>query len=82
MKPASFSYHRARSVADAIELLCEWEDDAKIIAGGQSLVAMMAFRLARPMHLIDITHIERLSGIRRVGDALHVGAHPPRSRTW
>lgn len=74
MKPASFSYHRARSVTDAIEMLTEWEDDAKIIAGGQSLVAMMAFRLARPMHLIDITHIDGLSGIRRVGKALHVGA--------
>ncbi|UTM38033.1 FAD binding domain-containing protein [Rhodococcus pyridinivorans] len=74
MKPAAFTYHRASSVRRAVELLSELGDDAKLIAGGQSLVAMMNFRLARPEHLIDITHLPELVGIRRVGDALHIGA--------
>lgn len=74
MKPAAFTYHRAHSVAGAVELLTELGEDAKIIAGGQSLVAMMNFRLARPEHLVDITHLDGLSGIRRDGDALRVGA--------
>ncbi|MFC5952598.1 FAD binding domain-containing protein [Pseudonocardia lutea] len=74
MKPAAFEYHRARSVAGAVGLLTELGDDAKIVAGGQSLVAMMNFRLARPEHLIDITHIDGLSGIRREGDTLRIGA--------
>lgn len=74
MKPAAFTYHRASSVGRAVELLTELGDDAKLIAGGQSLVAMMSFRLARPEHLIDITHLDGLTGIKRIGDALHVGA--------
>ncbi|MCW0212289.1 MAG: FAD binding domain-containing protein [Pseudonocardia sp.] len=74
MKPAAFSYHRAHSVAGAVGLLTELGEDAKVIAGGQSLVAMMNFRLARPEHLIDITHVDGLSGIRRDGAALHLGA--------
>lgn len=74
MKPAAFEYHRARSVAGAVELLTELGDDAKVLAGGQSLVAMMNFRLARPEHLVDITHVDGLAGIERRGDALHVGA--------
>ncbi|MGE0295179.1 FAD binding domain-containing protein [Pseudonocardia sp.] len=77
MKPAAFEYHRARSVAGAVELLTELGDDAKVLAGGQSLVAMMNFRLARPEHLVDITHVTddgALAGIERRGDALHVGA--------
>jgi carbon-monoxide dehydrogenase medium subunit len=61
-------------VRRAVELLTELGDDAKLIAGGQSLVAMMSFRLARPEHLIDITHLDDLTGIKRIGDALHVGA--------
>ena len=74
MKPAAFEYHRARSVAGAVGLLTELGDDAKVVAGGQSLVAMMNFRLARPEHLVDITHIDGLSGIRREGDTLRIGA--------
>ncbi|WP_214367260.1 FAD binding domain-containing protein [Pseudonocardia sp. H11422] len=74
MKPAAFTYHRARSVAGAVGLLEELGDDAKIIAGGQSLVAMMNFRLARPEHLIDIARVPGLDHIRRDGDALRIGA--------
>ena len=55
MKPAPFSYHRARSAEEAVSLLAELGDDAKLLAGGQSLVAMMNFRLARPAALVDIS---------------------------
>jgi len=54
LKPASFAYHRAASVGEALELLAREGEDAKVIAGGQSLVPLMAFRLARPSALIDI----------------------------
>jgi CO/xanthine dehydrogenase FAD-binding subunit len=74
VKPAAFTYHRARSVSGAVGLLAELGEDAKIIAGGQSLVAMMNFRLARPEHLIDIARIPGLDTISREGDALRIGA--------
>ncbi len=74
MKPASFSYHRAHEVAEALALLADLGDEAKILAGGQSLVAMMNFRLARPAALIDITAIDGLSYLRAGQDGLHVGA--------
>ncbi|OZM81242.1 xanthine dehydrogenase family protein subunit M [Pseudonocardia sp. MH-G8] len=74
MKPAAFTYHRARTIPGAVGLLDELGDDAKVIAGGQSLVAMMNFRLARPEHLIDIARIPGLDAITRDGDALRVGA--------
>lgn len=74
MKPAAFTYHRARTVAGVVELLAELGDDAKVIAGGQSLVAMMNFRLARPEHLVDIARVPGLDHIRREGDTLRIGA--------
>jgi CO/xanthine dehydrogenase FAD-binding subunit len=74
VKPAAFTYHRAHTVSGAVGLLAELGDDAKIIAGGQSLVAMMNFRLARPEHLIDIARIPGLDTISRDGDALRIGA--------
>ena len=81
MKPAAFRYHRARDVDDATALLAELGDDAKVIAGGQSLVAMMNFRLARPGHLVDIAGLRELAylgvdanGPRRRGGALRIGA--------
>ena len=74
MKPAAFSYHRARDVVGAVGLLAELGDDAKIIAGGQSLVAMMNYRLARPAHLVDIGRIDGLDHLRRDRDALRIGA--------
>lgn len=80
MKPAAFTYHRASSVAGAVTLLGELADeDPKVLAGGQSLVAMMNFRMARPGHLVDITHVPDLAGIRHgTGDdgrpTLRIGA--------
>lgn len=57
MKPDTFSYHVAESTAHALELLAFEGDDAKILAGGQSLIPLMNFRLARPSALIDVCHI-------------------------
>ncbi|MGY4710426.1 FAD binding domain-containing protein [Mycolicibacterium sp. CBM1] len=74
MKPASFEYHRARDVRGATELLAELGEEAKILAGGQSLVAMMNFRLARPAHLIDVGGLDALRFVRRAEDGLHIGA--------
>lgn len=74
MKPAQFDYHRARDVQGALRLLSELGEDAKIIAGGQSLVAMMNFRLARPAHLVDVGGLDALRYIRRETDGLHIGA--------
>ena len=74
MKPASFAYHRAASVEEAVALLAREGEDAKVIAGGQSLVPLMAFRLARPSALIDIARISELRYVRREDDVLRIGA--------
>jgi aerobic carbon-monoxide dehydrogenase medium subunit len=77
VKPAPFAYHRAHSVAEAVALLAELGDEAKILAGGLSLVPMMNFRLARPTALVDVTRIEGLSYLRAdpAGSAgLRIGA--------
>ncbi|WP_327674373.1 MULTISPECIES: xanthine dehydrogenase family protein subunit M [unclassified Streptomyces] len=75
MKPAPFGYHRARDIDGATRLLAELGDDAKVIAGGQSLVAMMNFRLARPGHLVDIGGLRELDGMHRdATGALRIGA--------
>ncbi|HLK75177.1 MAG TPA: xanthine dehydrogenase family protein subunit M [Streptosporangiaceae bacterium] len=73
MKPAPFAYHRARSVDEAVALLAELGDEAKILAGGLSLVPMMNFRLARPSALIDVTKITGLSYLRADGSGLRIG---------
>ncbi len=72
MKPAPFAYHRAHSVAEAVALLAELGDEAKILAGGLSLVPMMNFRLARPTALVDVSRIDGLSYLR----AAPAGADP------
>jgi carbon-monoxide dehydrogenase medium subunit len=74
VKPAPFTYHVAGDVAEAVALLTELGEDAKILAGGQSLVPMMNLRLARPSALIDITRIPGLGYLRAGPDGLHVGA--------
>ena len=66
MKPAPFAYHRAHSVAEAVALLAELGEEAKILAGGLSLVPMMNFRLARPTALVDVSRIDGLSYLRAV----------------
>jgi carbon-monoxide dehydrogenase medium subunit len=75
MKPVSFQYHTPGTVADAVALLAELApDDGRILAGGQSLVPTMAFRLARPGHLIDINGIDALNRIVTEDSALVIGA--------
>lgn len=77
MKAAPFAYHRAESVADAVGLLAEYGDDAKILAGGQSLVPMLAMRLTHFEHLVDISRIAELQGIDLIGDDVVVAAGTP-----
>ncbi len=74
MKPAPFAYHRAHSVAETVALLAELGDEAKILAGGLSLVPMMNFRLARPAALVDVTRIDGLSYLKAGPDGLRIGA--------
>jgi carbon-monoxide dehydrogenase medium subunit len=74
VKPAAFDYHRVDRVEDALARLAELGEDAKVLAGGQSLVPMMNFRLVRPPALVDITRIPDLDYVLRDGDALRVGA--------
>jgi carbon-monoxide dehydrogenase medium subunit len=74
MIPAAFDYVRASSVDDAIRLLGEHGDDAKLLAGGHSLIPMMKLRLATPATLIDITGIPQLDAIRVEGNRVTIGA--------
>jgi carbon-monoxide dehydrogenase medium subunit len=74
MIPASFDYEVADSAAHALSLLAEHGDDAKLLAGGHSLLPMMKVRLAQPAVLIDIARITELSGIRIEGDEVVIGA--------
>ncbi len=74
MKPPPFEYHRAFSAQEAVATLAELGEDAKILAGGQSLTPMMNFRLARPSALVDINNVAELDYVRRDGDVLRVGA--------
>ncbi len=75
MKPASFDYHRPASLADALALCAELGDEAKALAGGQSLVPAMNFRLARPGVLVDLNAVTSLSSIEESADGgLRIGA--------
>jgi CO/xanthine dehydrogenase FAD-binding subunit len=74
MKPAPFEYDDPQTVDDALDLLARHGDECKILAGGQSLVPLMNFRLARPARLIDLNGIESLSYIKRDGGRLVIGA--------
>jgi aerobic carbon-monoxide dehydrogenase medium subunit len=75
MKPAPFVRHAPRTVADAVEILGRVAgEDGRVLAGGQSLVPIMAFRLAKPAHLVDINDIAELGHIRNDGKALAIGA--------
>jgi carbon-monoxide dehydrogenase medium subunit len=74
MYPASFEYHAPTSVKEAIGLLGKLGDDAKLLAGGHSLVPMMKLRLAQPKHLIDLRKVPGLAGIKQDGSALVIGA--------
>lgn len=74
MKPAPFEYYRAGSVPEAVEAIARLGEEAKFLAGGQSLVPMMNFRLARPSALIDISRLDDLSYVRPAEDGLRIGA--------
>ncbi len=72
--PAPFEYERATSLRGAIAALQRLGSDARVIAGGHSLLPMMKLRLANPEHLIDINDLHELSFIRRTGDEVRIGA--------
>ena len=74
MKAAPFEYERASTIGEACALLTEHGADAKLIAGGQSLVPMMAMRLARPAVLVDINPVEEIQWIRETPQHVIVGA--------
>ena len=75
MKPAPFRYVAARSLAQALELKAEYGDEARFLAGGQSLVPTMNFRLTQPAMLIDINPLQEFAGVRKNGaDRLRIGA--------
>jgi carbon-monoxide dehydrogenase medium subunit len=75
MKPAPFTYHAPTSVDEAVALLAQWgPQDGRVLAGGQSLIPTMAFRVARPAHLIDINGIAELAGLSVEDGVLSIGA--------
>ena len=74
MKAAPFAYHRPESVKEAADMLAEFGDDAKVLAGGQSLVPMLAMRLTHFDNLIDISRVDELCGIDLDHGAVRVGA--------
>lgn len=74
MKPASFDYHAPTNVDDALALLRSHAGDARLLAGGQSLLPMMNFRLARPSAIVDLNRIPGLAYIERDGNVVRIGA--------
>jgi carbon-monoxide dehydrogenase medium subunit len=74
MIPPSFQYHAPGTVDDAIALLSQYGDEAKLLAGGHSLLPMMKLRFAEPEHLVDINNIESLKGIREENGEIVIGA--------
>jgi carbon-monoxide dehydrogenase medium subunit len=74
MYPAQFDYHTPGSIKEALDLLGKHKDDAKLLAGGHSLLPAMKFRLARPAHLVDLRKVPGLSGIKEDGGTLVIGA--------
>jgi aerobic carbon-monoxide dehydrogenase medium subunit len=74
VKPAPFTYHRATSTREAVDMLTAVADDASVLAGGQSLVPLMNFRVAQPAHLVDINFVDELDYIRVDDGWLAIGA--------
>jgi carbon-monoxide dehydrogenase medium subunit len=74
VKPAAFEYHAPESTSDVVALLREHGDDAKVLAGGQSLVPMLALRLTRFPHLVDVNRVRELDGVEQQNGMLGVGA--------
>ena len=74
MIPASFAYHRPRSLQDAIGLLAEHGENVRVVAGGHSLIPMMKLRLAKPEHLVDLQDLTELRGMSSEPGTLVIGA--------
>jgi carbon-monoxide dehydrogenase medium subunit len=74
MYPSPFRYHRASSLADASRILAELGEEARPLAGGQSLIPLMKLRLAAPAHLVDLNFIQGLSQVERSNGTLRIGA--------
>ena len=74
MKPAPFAYTRAKTLKEAVTLLAKHKDDARLLAGGQSLIATLNMRLSAPDLLIDINGIKNLNGIAKKGKYVEIGA--------
>ena len=79
MKAAPFDYHAPETVAEAAGLLAEHGDEAKVLAGGQSLLPMLALRLTRFEHLVDVNGVDEMHGITRADGHLRVGAATPQA---
>ena len=80
MKPADFQYHRPRNIEEVLALLQQFGDEGKILAGGQSLMPLMNFRLAQPAHIIDINLIDGMDYIRSEKGILKIGCLARQSR--
>lgn len=74
MIPREFDYHAPKSIPDALALLQQFGDEAKLLAGGHSLLPMMKMRFAQPGHLVDLGRIPELKGIRESGGTIVIGA--------
>lgn len=74
MKPAPFAYTKAKTLKEAVTLLAKHKDDARLLAGGQSLIATLNMRLSAPDLLIDINGIKNLNGIAKKGKYIEIGA--------
>jgi carbon-monoxide dehydrogenase medium subunit len=74
MYPQRFTYHRAETLNDAVRLLGSLGEDARILAGGHSLIPSLKLRLATPEHLVDISSCCELKGVRQEGGRIHIGA--------
>jgi len=74
VKPPRFAYHAPATVGEATAVLAEYADDAKVLAGGQSLVPLLSFRLAAPAHLVDINRLPGLDRIERTDGGWRIGA--------
>jgi CO/xanthine dehydrogenase FAD-binding subunit len=80
LKPAAFQYHRPRKIEEALSLLKEFGEESKILAGGQSLMPLMNFRLAEPAHIIDINFIDGMDYTRSEKGVLKIGCLARQSR--
>src|SRR5580692_11673422 len=74
MKLPDFAYEAPSTIAEAVDLLAEYQDEASVLAGGQSLIPLLALRLARPAVLVDINGLDELSGVSVMDGQVVVGA--------